>query len=490
MLMTISMAVAFFAFLMVGVARADERTMGQGEEKVFIVCDSPRPVEFVAGGAVQFSVIVDGEVIGEEETGGADMCMTLDGADAGCGLIGIAEKKPLPRGMVRMVFETTNIPPGKHEFSIRLIQAVGGKKEEQEERHTHTCNSSFVSIDFPGWDRYVSDHFVAEKTLTRLEFIGPGGMSSKEEMQVSSSPALPSFEKLPSLLGPRFGGGNPARGKTLVATFAGKSAEKHISNVIRRFLSLGNFSVILFAYDDTQWQDHEWSDDVIIVRSSRSMKWWFVKHFLVPSVVQNYDFLLIMDEDVDITEMDVVEFLQDMRRYGVHIGQPANGEGSYGSHEVVRLREEKQSKVGTFTNFVECGPLSVFSGAVWSCVHSLLQADITCGYGYDLVWSRCAPRSTAVLHRHTMKHLNLKPGSGSNLNFGMRCAAEGLVLFRRLAKRGIVPVEPAELRDFREDDQRAVHRLRMEDWYLDEARLDKSRKAAREAAIMKAHVVE
>ena len=64
------------------------------------------------------------------------------------------------------------------------------------------------------------------------------------------------------------------------------------------------------------------------------------------------------------------------------------------------------------------------------------------------------------------------------------------MLFRRLVKRGIVPVEPAELRDFREDDQRAVHRLRMEDWYLDEARLDKSRKAAREAAIMKAHLVE
>merc|ERR1711871_1332681 len=131
--------------------------------------------------------------------------------------------------------------------------------------------------------------------------------------------------------------------------------------------------------------------------------------------------------------------LEDATMYGMKIGQPANGEGSYGSHKVVRLKEEitvdgngktsRSSPVGTWTNFVECGPFVFFSAEVWPCVYSILQPDLVCGYGYDLIWANCAPNHTGVLHKHTIVHENRKPGSGANKNFGTRCGAEGIFAF-------------------------------------------------------------
>ena len=49
-----------------------------------------------------------------------------------------------------------------------------------------------------------------------------------------------------------------------------------------------------------------------------------------------------------------------------------------------------------------------------------------------------------------MVHENRKPGSGSNKNFGTRCAAEGIFLFERLAHENMSPFDPREIRDFDE----------------------------------------
>jgi hypothetical protein len=88
-------------------------------------------------------------------------------------------------------------------------------------------------------------------------------------------------------------------------------------------------------------------------------------------------------------------------------------------------------------------PLVSIDTDVWPCIfNEILFPDITCGYGLDLVWKHCG--RTAVLHNHAMVHENLKPAS-NRPNFVMRCAAEGLALFQRLAHRGITPVDPAEV---------------------------------------------
>ena len=88
-------------------------------------------------------------------------------------------------------------------------------------------------------------------------------------------------------------------------------------------------------------------------------------------------------------------------------------------------------------------PLVSIDTDVWPCLfNEILFPDITCGYGLDLVWTHCG--RTAVLHNHAMVHKNLKPAS-NRPNFVMRCAAEGLALFQRLAHRGITPVDPAEV---------------------------------------------
>ena len=105
------------------------------------------------------------------------------------------------------------------------------------------------------------------------------------------------------------------------------------------------------------------------------------------------------------------------------------------------MRQQK-GRGTVFTNFAECGPFIAFDTKAWPCVYNILQSDVTCGYGYDLVWSHCG--ATAVLHQHEMVHENRKPAS-NRPNFVMRCAAEGLTLFQRLAYRGLAPFDPAEL---------------------------------------------
>ena len=91
--------------------------------------------------------------------------------------------------------------------------------------------------------------------------------------------------------------------------------------------------------------------------------------------------------------------LRDAGDYGVRlVNHPSDG--SYGSHKVVRVKYQvsvdprtghtvKQSPVGTWTNFVECGPFS--SSEVWPCIFSILQPDLVCGYGYDLMWVVTVP---------------------------------------------------------------------------------------------------
>ncbi len=301
------------------------------------------------------------------------------------------------------------------------------------------CTGQFETAFFPGWDNYVQRYYNATETLRALDEDVPKAIARVGR----PGHARASFERMHDLLGPQMEPGlGFSRARTLVATFAGKNSIRQIDALARRFTNASNprFSFVLFAYDRTHWAQFDWVERATVIRLTGTMKWRFVRTFLSPSLVGVYEHLVVIDEDCNIDGLDVGEFLDDMRAAGVQIGQPANGPGSYGSHDVVRQQEGRNV---VWTNFVECGPFVAFDARVWPCVFdTILQPDITCGYGLDLVWQACGP--TAVLHHHTMVHENRKPAS-NRPNFVMRCAAEGLVLFERLAHRGITPVDPGEV---------------------------------------------
>eukprot|EP00943_MAST-04B_sp_MAST-4B-sp1_P009777 g9777.t1 len=354
--------------------------------------------------------------------------------------------------------------PGKVQYNIGYKLKSSGK--------VFTCSNTFQIVYFPGWDNYVQYYYDATKTLINVK----KEVERNDGMLVPGSYNYPllSYEKLPDLIGPQ---AEPAQKdrklhKSLVVTFAGENSMKEIDELINQF-NTPNYKIILCVYDKSNWTSYKWIEDVLLIRVLRTMKWWFVKHFLHPDFVRAYDYVLLIDEDCNTKNLNPDLMLKDARNYGVKIGQPANGHGSYGSHNVVRLKgtqdisnsnvindsndiKPEDIPIGTWTTFVECGPFTFFSSEVWPCVWNMLQPDVTCGYGYDLMWANCAPNRTAVLHHHTMIHENRKPGSGNNKNFGTRCAAEGLFLFQRLAHINMTPFDPQEIRDFDEVEDRVV----------------------------------
>ncbi len=445
-------------------------------------CISPNPAHFIAHSSIDFTVSLEEQDIKNTiERGSLKMCIKLEYIDPAesfkgarkhttatkhsCGLLevvvksyeeneGVAAKTQIAK-LDFSIFEMNHI--GKVKYTIEYVLKSG---------MIHTCSSTFNIVHFPGWDNYVQYYYNVTKTVESVK----KKVKQNNGVIVPGSPEYPllSFEKLPDLIGPQI---KPPRDdrklqKSLVATFSGAKSMLETDELIRKF-NTPRYKIILFVYDKSEWTSYPWIDDIIFVRITRTMKWWFVKHFLHPEFVQAYEYVLLIDEDCNTKNLNPDLMLDDARKFGVQVGQPANGYGSYGSHNVVRLKglqdvtnynvinnstnvKPEDIPIGTWTNFVECGPFTFFATESWPCVWNLLQPDVTCGYGYDLMWANCAPNRTAVLHHHTMVHENRKPGSGSNKNFGTRCAAEGIFLFERLAHENVSPFDPREIRDFDE----------------------------------------
>jgi hypothetical protein len=439
------------------------------ELQITINCKTPNHAHFIAHDTVEFSTRLEGLNVAEAMAlhSNHDLCVEITTAKEPpakhkhCGILGSSkafagfEDKYAGKNGVSFDFELSGLTPGRYSYTMSL-------QELPSSRTFLSCSNTFSIVHFPGWDQYVQTFYNTTLTLANLkkEEDDTGGILPPGSPRYS----VLSFEPLPDLLGPYPSPAKPNGKveKNLVATFAGAKSKREIDSLVARF-KRPNYKIILFVYDLSDWSEFNWLNEVIFVRIVKTMKWWFVKHFLHPDVVAAYDYVLIIDEDCNTSGLDPDAMLDDARMYGVQIGQPANGEGSYGSHEIVRVKSKtivdaygktsRHSPVGTWTNFVECGPFVFFSADVWPCIYSILQPDLVCGYGYDLIWANCAPNRTGVLHKHTMIHENRKPGSGSNKNFGTRCGAEGIFAFQRLASLHMAPFDPHEIRDFEDQDK-------------------------------------
>ena len=87
----------------------------------------------------------------------------------------------------------------------------------------------------------------------------------------------------------------------------------------------GDFAVMLFHYDGAveQWGDLEWSGRAVHVAAPGQTKWWFAKRFLHPDVVEEYDYVFVWDEDVEVDAFDPARYLAAVRREGLEVSQPA-----------------------------------------------------------------------------------------------------------------------------------------------------------------------
>jgi hypothetical protein len=53
------------------------------------------------------------------------------------------------------------------------------------------------------------------------------------------------------------------------------------------------------------------------------------------------------------------------------------------------LSDLRANSIGRWVDFVECGPATFFSRAMYQkCVYDLLREDLASGWGYDVFWHK------------------------------------------------------------------------------------------------------
>jgi hypothetical protein len=297
---------------------------------------------------------------------------------------------------------------------LRAADAAGGCWAARScSASTHLYVVRTTARYMPFWVPFVQ---TLPEELTRLgaSTLPPPLASDRHDVAAfNAAPAGVSVRGLPHMLGPvlpprQSFAPPPPPLRVLVAVFGGARTRDVVSSNIQRFLNAADVcaggggggggdaaaqqhcvsvDVIACVYDGSDWRGVPWVGrrEVMLVSSPvGQMKWWYVKRLMTPAIVSPdaYDYVVILDDDVDVAPpaFHLGGFVHAMHRAGVLLAQPGHAPGSSTTWPHV-MADPRPGFVGRWTNMVECGPLVVFSTAVWSCVWKLLQPDLSSGYG-------------------------------------------------------------------------------------------------------------
>lgn len=101
--------------------------------------------------------------------------------------------------------------------------------------------------------------------------------------------------------------------------FAGEKGRENVDHIVRQF-GVARFSFVIFIYDHSDWVNRfAWAREpaVTIIHKGGQMKWWYVKQWLHPEAVSEFEAVLVVDEDCNVEGFDPHLFLQVMADYQV-----------------------------------------------------------------------------------------------------------------------------------------------------------------------------
>lgn len=230
----------------------------------------------------------------------------------------------LPSNSSTLKAKLTDVSVGRHTISAWISKGASNIKISQ-----HTVSFDTLAVTKPWWGPY---RYKTENTTKSTEPQSRIKHNIEPEMTCSRDAvhAAADLEQIPHFLGP-----SPSRKvaeskKALVALFAGKNNFRKADEKIRQF-GLEAFSFILFLYDfaELDIKAFPWLSKVPVVLVSGQMKWFYLKRFLSPKIVCHYKYIIIVDDDCDMTELDLKGFVDDMMKYQIHIGQPSHSQNSH-----------------------------------------------------------------------------------------------------------------------------------------------------------------
>ena len=110
-----------------------------------------------------------------------------------------------------------------------------------------------------------------------------------------------------------------------------------------------------------------------------------LNRLLAEHPAQGHDWLLLIDDDVELPRGFLDRFLFLSERFGLTLAQPAHRLDSHGAWQVTRRRP---ASVVRETAFVEIGPVTAFASRSFDVL--LPFPDLRMGWGLDLHWAAVA----------------------------------------------------------------------------------------------------
>ena len=176
--------------------------------------------------------------------------------------------------------------------------------------------------------------------------------------------------------------------KMLYVSPVGAFAKDLLPETLRVFNEAGA-DCLLLQYDDADLNIPEW---VEVIREP-GMKWNLAKRNLPPEKTNDYDYIFLWDDDLDVTSFDPRAFCEVMERNMLAVAQPALNSPHKLSHEITQARlcppplrvgEDQLPIKGRMTNFVEA-MAPVYSKLAWQEMFTYITAENESGWGYDYV---------------------------------------------------------------------------------------------------------
>jgi hypothetical protein len=101
--------------------------------------------------------------------------------------------------------------------------------------------------------------------------------------------------------------------------------------------------------------------------------------------LNEYDWLFVVDDDIELPRGFLDRFLLLAERFGLDLAQPAHRRASHAAWQVTRRRPRS---LGRETRFVEIGPATVFARSTFATL--LPFPDLRMGWGLDMHWAALA----------------------------------------------------------------------------------------------------
>ena len=205
------------------------------------------------------------------------------------------------------------------------------------------------------------------------------------------------------------------KGKSLFACAVGRRGVPQIIKIIRAF-GFKDFDYWFFVWDDTPLDDPIFKQCRVIYE--KGLKWHFMKKYLTPEAVRQYDYILPWDDDLELVSFKPEEFFRIFERNRLEMAQPALSKDSEYNHFVT---VERPNSIGQYTDYCEV-MAQVFRLDAWEKYWDMMEKDTNhWGWGYDdLARSLCQFRLIGIIDCQTIRHI--RPAHDNSVAFQERQA--------------------------------------------------------------------